>query len=104
MYAGPHCCRFAFFLDVIATISDEGPSMAIGYHVGSQVAAIGTAKRDCAAVAIEGPGFAGDVAVTDEGAQMLGGSPPRWPVVVGTKIGAPRARRFPKADTSRHRP
>jgi hypothetical protein len=50
-----------------------------------QVAAIGAANGDGAAGAIEGPGFAGDVAVTDEGAQVLGGSPPRWPVV-GTRL------------------
>jgi hypothetical protein len=29
MYAGPNRSRFAFFLDVVAAISDEGPSMAI---------------------------------------------------------------------------
>src|SRR5580704_11921456 len=75
MYAGPHCCRFAFFLDVVAAISDEGPGMAIGHHVGPKVAAIGAAKGDGAAVAIQGPGFAGNVAVADEGAQVFGGSP-----------------------------
>ena len=53
MDAGPHCCRLAFFLDVVAAISDEGPGMAIGHHVGSEVAAIDTAKRDRAAVAID---------------------------------------------------
>jgi hypothetical protein len=56
MYAGPDRCRFAFFLDVVAAISDESPSMAIGHHVGPKVAAIGAAKRDGAAVAIEGRG------------------------------------------------
>src|SRR5216683_5404162 len=46
MYAGPHCCRFAFFLDVVAAISDEGPGMAVAHHVGPKVAAIGAANRD----------------------------------------------------------
>jgi acyl-CoA reductase-like NAD-dependent aldehyde dehydrogenase len=32
-------------------------------------------------VAIEGPGFAGNVAVADEGAQVFGGSASRWPIV-----------------------
>jgi len=85
MYAGPDRRGFAFFLDVVAAIPDEGPSMAIGHHVGAQVAAIGAAKCEDAAVAIEGPGFAGNVAVTDEGAQVLGGSPSRRPVV-GTRL------------------
>jgi hypothetical protein len=85
MYAGSHRRGFAFFLDVVAAIPNEGPSMAIGHHVGSQVAAIGAAKCEGAAVAIEGPGFAGNVAVTDEGAQMFGGGPSRWPVV-GTRL------------------
>ena len=81
MDASPHRCSFALFLDVVAAISDEGPSMAIGHHVGAQVAAIGAAKCEGAAVAIEGPRFAGNVAVTDEGAQMLGGGPSGRPVV-----------------------
>jgi hypothetical protein len=36
-------------------------------------------------VAIEGPGFAGNVAVADEGAQVFGGSASRWPIV-GTRL------------------
>ena len=107
MDASSHRGSFAFFLDVVAAISDEGPSMAIGHHVGAQVAAIGAAKCEDAAVAIEGPGFAGNVAVTDEGAQMCGGGPSCWPVVLASrrhKIGATRARRFPIVDRSRHRP
>ena len=80
-YTGPHCCSFAFFLDVVAAISDEGPSMAIGHHVGPQVAAIGAANRDGAAEAIEGPRFAGNLVVVDEGAQVFGGSPSGWPSV-----------------------
>src|SRR5260370_11698047 len=43
MYAGSHRCRFAFFLDVVAAISDERPGMAICPHVGPKVAAIGAA-------------------------------------------------------------
>jgi hypothetical protein len=46
MYAGPHRCRFAFFLDVVAAISDEGPGMAVAHHVGPKVAAIGAANHD----------------------------------------------------------
>ena len=54
--AGPHRCGFAFFLDVVTAISDEGPGMAIGHHVGPKVAAIDTANRDGAAVAIDASG------------------------------------------------
>ena len=81
MYAGPHRCRLAFFLDVVAAISDERPSVTIGHHVGPKVAAIGAAKRDGAAVAVERPGFASNMAVADEGAQVFGGSPPGGPSV-----------------------
>ena len=59
--------------------------MAIGHHVGPEVAAIGAANRDGAAVAIEGPGFAGNLAVAYEGPQVFGGSSSRWPVV-GTRL------------------
>ena len=86
MYAGPDRRSFAFFLDVVAAISDEGPGMAIGHHVGSQVSAIGAAKRDGAAVAVGGPRFAGNLAVADEGAQVFGGSPPGRPSV-GARLG-----------------
>jgi hypothetical protein len=55
--------------------------MAIGYHVGPKVAAIGAANRDGAAVSVEGPGFADNVAVADEGAQVFGGSPSGGPSV-----------------------
>jgi hypothetical protein len=81
MYAGPHRCRLTFFLDVVATIPDEGPGMAVAHHVGPEVAAIHAAKRDGAAVAIDGPGFAGDVAFADEGAQVFGGSFPGGPSI-----------------------
>jgi hypothetical protein len=60
--AGSHRRRFAFFLDVVVAISDEGPSMAIGHHVGPKVAAIDTADRNGSTIPIKGPGFAGDVA------------------------------------------
>ena len=83
MYSRPHRCRFAFFLDVVAAISDEGPGMAIGHHVGPEVAAIGAAKRDRVAVAIDAPRFAGDMAFADEGAQVFGGCFPG-----GLSIGA----------------
>ena len=53
MYASPHCCRLAFLLDIVAAISDEGPSMAIGHHVGAKVAAIHAAYRNGPAVAID---------------------------------------------------
>jgi hypothetical protein len=81
MDAGPHRRRFAFLLDVVAAISDEGPGMAISHHVGSQLAAIGAANRDGGAVSVEGPGFADNVAVADEGAQVFGGSPSGGPSV-----------------------
>ena len=37
--------------------------MAIGHHVGPEVAAIDMANGDSAAVAIDAPRFAGDVAL-----------------------------------------
>ena len=80
MDAGPHRRRFAFLLDVVAAISDEGPGMAISHHVGSQLAAIGAAKRQCGRSDRES-GFAGNVAVADEGAQVFGGSPSGGPSV-----------------------
>ena len=39
MYAGPHRCCLAFFLDVVTAMSDEGPGMAISRHVCPKVAA-----------------------------------------------------------------
>ena len=74
-------CRLTFFLDVVAAISDEGPGMAIGHHVGPKVAAIDMANCDCAAVAIDGPGFAGDVAFANQRTQVFGGSFPSGPSV-----------------------
>src|SRR5260370_14983280 len=41
MYAGPHRCRLAFFLNVVSAISDQGPGMAVAHHVGSQGSTIG---------------------------------------------------------------
>ena len=79
--AGPHRCRLAFFLDVVAAISDEGPGMAIGDHVGPKVAAINVTNRDRAAVAIDAPGFAGDVAFANQCAQVFGGSLPSRPSI-----------------------
>ena len=79
--AGPHRCRFAFFLDVVAAISDEGPGMAIGHHVGPEVAAIDMANCNSAAVAIDAPRFAGDVAFANQCAQVFGGSPSGRPSV-----------------------
>jgi hypothetical protein len=81
MYAGPDRRSLAFFLDVVAAMSDKGPGVTIGHHVGPQVATIGVAKRDGAAVAVESARFAGDVVVSDKGAQVFGGSPSRRPVV-----------------------
>src|SRR5260370_37345694 len=81
MDAGPHRCRLAFFLDVVAAISDECPGMAVAHHVGPKVAAIGAANRDGAAVAIESVGSAGNMAVADEGPQVFGGSPSGGPSV-----------------------
>jgi hypothetical protein len=81
MDACPDCCRLAFFLDVVAAISDEGPGMAIGHHVCPEVAAINMANCDCAAVAIDAPGFAGDVAFANQCAQVFGGSPSGGPSI-----------------------
>ena len=81
MYAGPDGCRLALFIDVVAAISDEGPSMAIGDHVGPKVAAIDMANCDCAAVAIDASGFAGDVAFANQCAQVFSGSLPGGPSI-----------------------
>ena len=86
MYSCPHCRCLAFFLDVVAAVSDEGPSMAIGHHVGSKVTTIDMANCDRAAVAIDAPRFAGHVAFADEGAQVFGGSFPSRPSV-GARLG-----------------
>ena len=72
MNAGPNRRCLAFFLDIVAAISDEGPGVAIGHHVGPKVAAINVANCDRAAVAIKGPGFAGNVAFANQCAQVFG--------------------------------
>jgi hypothetical protein len=72
MYAGPNRRRLALLIDIVAAISDEGPSVAIGHHVCPEVAAIDMANCDRAAVAIDGPGFAGDVAFANQCAQVFG--------------------------------
>jgi hypothetical protein len=84
MYAGPNRRRFVFFLDVVAARSDEGPGMAIGHHVRPEVATIGAAKRDRAAVAIDAPRSAGDVAFANQcpqvfGCRSSGGPSHGWP-------------------------
>ena len=67
VYAGPHSCRFALFVKILATVSNEGPGMAVGNHVGPKVSAINMANRHGASVAIESLGFAGNLPVSDEG-------------------------------------
>ena len=81
----PHRCRFALFIDVVSAISDESPGMAIGHHIGPEVAAIDMANCNSAAVAIDAPGLAGDVAFANQCAQVFGGyggqggaSHPEW--------------------------
>ena len=59
----------------------ECHSSAIDDRVGPEVAAIGAAERDGAAVAVDTPGFAGNLAVADKGAQVFGGSPSGGPSV-----------------------
>ena len=90
--AGPDCCRFALFVEIVATVSDEGPGMAIGHHVGAKVSAIHMANRDSASVAIEGLGFAGNLPVSDECPQVFGCS-----LSCGPSIGA-RLTRFGRVD------
>jgi hypothetical protein len=93
MYAGADCCRFALFVEIVATVSDEGPGMTIGHHVSPKVAAIHVANRNGTAVAIEGAGFARNLAVADEGAQVSGGR-----LSCGPSIGA-RLTRFWRVDS-----
>jgi hypothetical protein len=81
MDAGSHCRRLALLIDVVAAISDEGPSMTIGHHIGPQVAAINVTNRDCAAVAIKRPRFAGDVAFANQRAQVFGCCSPSGPSI-----------------------
>jgi hypothetical protein len=96
MDAGPNRCCLALFLDVVAAIPDEGPGMAIGHHVCPEVAAIDMANCDSAAVTIDAPGFAGDVTVADEGAQVFGGGLPSGPSI-GARLGRLRRVDSPKA-------
>ena len=72
VYASPHRCGFALFAEIVATVPDEGPGMAIAHHVGTKVSAIDMANRDGASVAIDGLGFAGDLPICDEGSQVVG--------------------------------
>ena len=95
MNAGPDCRRLALLIDIVATITDEGPCVVIGYHVGPEVAPIDMANCDSAAVAIERPRFAGDVAFADEGTQVFGCCSPCRP-----SIGA-RLARFGRVDSPR---
>jgi hypothetical protein len=81
MNAGSHRRRLALLIDIVATISDEGPGMTIGHHVGPEVAAIDMANCDSAAVAIERPRFAGDVAFANQRAQVFGCCSPRRPSI-----------------------
>jgi hypothetical protein len=58
--------------------------MAIGHHVRPEVATIGAAKRDRAAVAIDAPRSAGDVAFANQcpqvfGCRSSGGPSHGWP-------------------------
>jgi hypothetical protein len=66
VYAGPHSCRFALFVEIVATVADEGPSMAVGNHVGPKVSAIHMANRDGASVAIQHLGLTGNLPFSDE--------------------------------------
>ena len=52
-------------------ISNESPGVAVGYHVGPEVAAINMANSDSATVAIERSRFAGD-AFANQCAQVFG--------------------------------
>ena len=72
MDACPDCCRLALLIDVVAAISDEGPSVTIGHHVGPEVTAIDAANRDGTSVTIERLGFAGHVAFANQRAQVFG--------------------------------
>ena len=103
MYAGSHRRSFPFFLDVVAAVSDEGPGMTIGHHVGSKVAAIDMANRDGASVTIERLGFAGDVAFANQCAQVFGCCSSGGPSI-GARLARFRRVDSPKGDRSRHQP
>ena len=60
------------------------------------------ANCDSAAVAIERPRFAGDVAFADEGAQVFGCCPSRRPSIGARLAGLGVS--IPQGDRSRHRP
>jgi hypothetical protein len=87
MDASSHRRRLAFCLDVVAAVSDDGPGMAIGYHVGPKVAAIDMANCDTAAVAIDAPVFAGDVAFAKSARASV-----RLLLVRRPSVGAPPSR------------
>jgi hypothetical protein len=67
--------------------------------VGSKVATIDAANRDGAAVAVEGPGFAGDVAFANQCAQVFGCCTSGWPSI-GARLG--RLRRVDSPKPIRH--
>jgi hypothetical protein len=81
MDACPDCRRLALLIDVVAAISDKGPGMAIGHHVGPEVAAIDMANGDGASVTIDAARFAGHVAFANQCAQVFGGSLPGGPSI-----------------------
>jgi hypothetical protein len=55
--------------------------MAVCHHVGPKVAAIDMANCDSAAVTIDAPVFAGDMAFANQCAQVFGGSPSGGPSI-----------------------
>jgi hypothetical protein len=96
MYAGSHRRSFPFFLDVVAAISDEGPSIAVCHHVGPKVAAIDPAKRDGAAIAIQRARLARNLVFANQCAQVFGGSLPSGPSI-GARLARLRRVDPPKA-------
>ena len=81
MDAGSHRHRLALLIDIVAAISDEGPGMTIGHHIGPEVAPIDMANCDSAAVAIERPRFASDMAFANQCTQVFGGCSSRRPSI-----------------------
>jgi hypothetical protein len=64
----PALRRFPFFLNVVTAISDEGPGMAVGHHVGPEVTR--PSAQQIATCGHSGRGF-GLQAVIDEGAPAV---------------------------------
>src|SRR5258708_1309868 len=69
VHTGARCSGRRLVLYVVGAIARERQSHAGAHHTATEVAAIGAAERDSAAIAITGAWFAFDAAALHEGQQ-----------------------------------